>query len=77
MDDFPKTTQEEDELATREGLFIYGHLKKKYPNENTRDLDIILNSLVAALIRMAKLNTRKEDYESFCELVQKIMRENK
>ena len=45
-------TKEETRIANEESLYLFGYLRKKYANENTKDLDIILNSLVFALLRL-------------------------
>jgi hypothetical protein len=76
MDSFPKTTPEEDAISTQEGLRIFGELRKKYSNNNIRDLDIVLNSLVAALVYLAYYNVGKTDIEVFGDLIRKIFVEN-
>ena len=74
--EFPKTTEMEDRICYEEGFRILGELRKKYSNNNMRDLDIVLNSLCCALIRLFKLNSRPEDAEACAELVQKIILKN-
>lgn len=74
--EFPKTTKREDDVAFQEGLRIFGELKKKYCNESTSDLDIVLNALCAALIRLAELNIREKDHVSFVALVNTVLMKN-
>lgn len=74
--EFPKTTAEEDNIAEAEGFRIFGELRKRYSNENMRDLDIVLNSLCSALVRLGHLSTRKEDKVAFLSLINKIISEN-
>ena len=74
--EFPETTQEENSIAFQEGFRIYGELRKRYPNNNVTDLDIILNSLCAALIRMCELNTHKKDQKNYVPLIHKILTNN-
>ena len=74
--EFPNTTPKEDEICFREGFRIFGELRKKYSNENVRDLDIVLNSLCCALVRLANFNVSKEDYGSFILLVTSILEKN-
>ena len=71
--EFPKTTKEEDKIAFDEGLRIFGELRKRYSNESIRDLDIVLNSLCTALVRLTILNVTPKDYESFVDLIHAII----
>ena len=73
---FPKTTKEEDEIAYKEGLEIYGELRKKYSNNSNHDMDIILNSLCSALVRLFKLNSLQEDAEACSILIKNIIYDN-
>lgn len=74
--EFPKTTEMEDRLAHDEGLRIFGELRKKYSNNSVHDLDIVLNSLCYALVRLFKLNTLQDDADNCTELVKKILLKN-
>jgi len=74
--EFPKTTKEEDKICYQEGLRIFAELRKRYSNDNCRDLDIVLNSICCALVRLFSLNVRKEDYESCGELVRQTIVKN-
>lgn len=69
-------TNEETEIAQGESLYIYGYLKKKYCNENMKDLDIILNSLCFSLLRLMNQNIDKNDHKYFIELIIKILKKN-
>jgi ribosomal protein L17 len=74
--EFPKTTKKEDTIAYEEGLRIFGELRKKYCNDSTTHLDIILNSLCAALVRHFKLFTLDGDAKACSRLVEQIIYEN-
>ncbi len=74
--EFPKTTKEENKIAHEEGIRIFGELRKKYSNNNIRDLDIVLNSLCAALVRLTRLNVTEPDYDSFTQLIKDIILKN-
>lgn len=74
--EFPHTNPGENLIASQEGFRIFSELRKKYSNENIRDLDIVLNSLCFAIIRLGKLNTMKGDEENFCNLVNQIILKN-
>jgi hypothetical protein len=73
---FIKTTEHEDKIAYQNGLEIYGELRKKYCNNNITDLDIILNSLCAAIVRLFELNSLKKDAEYSSLLVKDIIYKN-
>ena len=76
MMEFPKTTEEEDKIAEGEGFRIMADLRKRYSNDNVRDLDIVLNSLCAALVRLGHLSTRKQDKIGFLSLINSIISQN-
>jgi len=68
-------TKEENEIANEESLYIYGYLRKKYCNENVKDLDIVLNSLCFALCRLIQTNVGKKDAPAMIEIINKILTE--
>lgn len=72
----PGLTKEENEMCMQEGLRIVGELRKKYSNNNIRYLDIVLNSLCYALIRLTKLNVVKYDYSKFAAIIHHIIERN-
>lgn len=74
--EFPKLTEMENKIAFDEAFRIFGELRKKYSNNNPHDLDIVLNSLCFALVRLFKLNCRKEDAEGCAELVKQVLLDN-
>lgn len=74
--ELPKTTEEENKICYQEGLRIFAELRKRYCNESCSHLDIVLNSLCFALVRLFSLTTKKVDYEACGELVKKIIVEN-
>lgn len=76
MMEFPQTTKEEDDIAEAEGFRIFGELRKRYSNDNMRDMDIVLNSLCCALIRLGHLSTRKEDKIGYLSLINQIINQN-
>lgn len=69
---YPKTTKDEDKIATEEGIKIFSELRKKYSNENIRDLDIVLNSLIFALVQLAYCNVGEKDAERFGDLIRDV-----
>jgi hypothetical protein len=74
--EFPKTTKKEDQTAWKEGLRIYGELRKRYGNESVSHLDIILNSLCFSIVRLFALHSHKIDAEASSELVKQIVSKN-
>lgn len=66
-------TNEETKIANEEGAYLYGYLRKKYSNESTSHLDILLNSLSFALLRMIHLHVRKKDREMMVKVVNEIL----
>lgn len=74
--EFPSTNKEEDNIAEEESFRIVEDLIKKYSNNNIRDLDIILNTLCACLVRIAYLNCGKNNYGKFSELCKQVIDTN-
>lgn len=68
-------TEEETKIANDEARLIYGYLVKKYCNENTRDYDIVLNSIAFAALRLIHLRVRKEDHSSMVKIFLHILEE--
>jgi hypothetical protein len=68
-------TPEETKVANDEGRLIFGYLRKKYCNDNIRDLDIVLNSIAFAALQLIHLNVRAEDRPSMVEIFTNILRE--
>lgn len=68
MNEIP-ITDIEKQTANKEALYLFGYLRKKYCNENISDLDIILNSLCFALLRLIYSNVEKKDRQYFLESI--------
>lgn len=66
-------TKEESETANEEAAYIYGYLRKKYANESVAHLDIVLNSLCFALLRMIHNNVIKEDRKLMVGVITAIL----
>lgn len=73
MENIP-ITKNENETANQEALFIYGYLRKKYCNDNVKDLDIVLNSLCFSLIRMIHLHVGSKDRAAMIQIINNILR---
>jgi hypothetical protein len=73
MDKVPITNYE-SKIANEESAYLYGHLRKKYCNTQITNsaLDICLNSLCFALLRMIHEYVPPKDREIFIEKI--IMR---
>jgi hypothetical protein len=76
MTDFPRTTTHENRIALAEGQRIFTELREMYPATSTRDFDIILNSLAAALTCLSFIAVQKGKEGDFIELVNYILKEN-
>lgn len=64
-----KITEEEKKISYEEGMFIYGYLRKKYCNENVKDLDIVLNSLCCALCRLIEMHVKQGEEPRLISLI--------
>jgi hypothetical protein len=66
-------TKDETEIANDEARYIFGYLRKKYCNDSTSDLDIVLNSLCFALLRLIKLSVAPDDHEAMVKIITDIL----
>ena len=67
-------TREEEKISNDEAAYLFGYLRKKYLNtESVHGLDIILNSLSFALLRMIHLHVRPEDHYMMVEIINQIL----
>jgi len=62
--------------ASRAGATIYRILKMKYPEKNDTDLDMILNSLCAALLFHINENVKKDNQRVMLQIIYKILSDN-
>lgn len=62
-------TEDENKICNEEGAYLFGYLRKKYANENCRDLDICLNSLCFALLRLIDRYVPQDDKELFVKKI--------
>lgn len=76
MNKFSETYAEVNNIVKEEGSRIFKELRKKYSNDSTRDLNIILNTLCYSLIISAKKIFDEKDYGLFIELVKEALDEN-
>jgi len=68
-------TQNENNAANEEGAYIFGYLRKKYANNNVSHLDICLNSICFALLRLMKNFVEPKDHELFIDkIIVKILK---
>lgn len=77
MDKVPITNYE-NKIANEESAYLYGHLMKKYCNEkvNNSVLDICLNSLCFALLRMMHQFVPPKDRQLFIDnVIMRILKE--
>jgi hypothetical protein len=74
--DFTNITDDENKISEQEGFKIFGYLRKKYGNNSVSHIDIILNSLCAALVRHGKCFVAPEDYGKYFDLINKILKNN-
>ena len=68
-------TKDECKIANEEGAYLFGYLRKKYCNDNIHDLDIVLNSLCFALLRMMHSNVRPKDRPMMIGIINKVLEE--
>lgn len=62
-------TLDENEIANKEAIYLFGYLRKKYCNENIKDLDIVLNSLCFSLLLLIHHNVGQKDRKYFLDSV--------
>lgn len=68
-------TQEETSISNEEAIYLFGYLRKKYLNiESCSGLDIILNSLSFALLRLIHFYVRAEDHDRMVEIINIILK---
>lgn len=66
-------TAEETKIANDEARLIFGYLRKKYCNENVRDLDIVLNSIMFAACHLLNLSVDAKDRPAMIEIMKGIL----
>ncbi len=64
-----RISEEENKISNEEAIYIWGYLRKKYSNDNIKDLDIVLNSICFALLRLIISNVHKKDRQYFLDSV--------
>ena len=69
-------TKEEDDICNAEAVYLYGYLRKKYCNENIQDLDIIMNSLCFALLRLVHHCVKKSERKKMALIIHQIILNN-
>lgn len=66
-------TKEEEEIANREAIYLYGYLRKKYANDTVKDLDIIMNSLCFALCKLIEHHVKPTEAKYLIEIINNII----
>jgi predicted metallo-beta-lactamase superfamily hydrolase len=61
---------------SKEGLRIYLELIERYPERSVDNMDIIMNSMCAALVCLAHHTVPEEDYKSFKEFIRDLIDSN-
>lgn len=74
--ELPETIEDKDRIASEEGFRIFVDIRKKFNNNSERDLDMVLNSICAALVQLFNLTAIKNKPESCVELIKKIIINN-
>lgn len=69
-------SDEDSKIASDLGLDIFLNLRNKYPDDTVKDLDIILNSLCAALILLIKNRVEESYHLDMVQLINKILIHN-
>jgi hypothetical protein len=65
--------EEENKIANEESIYLYGYLRKKYCNDNIKDLDIVMNSLCFALCRLIAMHVAKGEEHILIEIIKKTI----
>lgn len=73
---FQPMSKEDNKECTVNGISLYEMLKEMYPNQNVKDLDMILNSLCIALIVHMKENVDQDNHKYFLQLIHKTINDN-
>ncbi len=73
--DFSPTSEEIDKASVEDGAYIFKYLRKKYPDKNIKDADIVFNSLMYALL-CHRLNFADHDHKLFKQLVNTVLDRN-
>jgi len=69
-------TKRETEISNEESVYLYGYLRKKYCNEDISHLDICLNSLCFALLRLMHDYVPPKDRKIFADKIIRSIIEN-
>lgn len=73
---FGPISDNDNKTASDLGLDIFLNLRNKYPEDTVKDLDIILNSLCAALILLIKNRVDESNHLAMVQLIHKILSHN-
>lgn len=73
---FESLTEDHNQKATQVGLAIYELLQKHYPECNTTDRDLIMNSLCVALVAFIHQNVDKDNHPIILQVIHKILTNN-
>ncbi len=73
---FGKIPEDENKVCEVNGKIIFEYLKENFPNENAKDYDCILNSLITSLIILTRSCVAKDNHRNFIQLIYKILTDN-
>lgn len=69
-------TKETSSLCLKEAYLIYENLIDKYPPTSEKNLDIIMNSLAAAIICLLKTHVKEGGQVLMAQLIHRIINKN-
>jgi hypothetical protein len=73
---FQHLPSEENPQFLRDGKELYAQMRGKYPHENDKDLDNILNGLCAALTILMAAHVPKDNRVYMIQIIHKILTQN-
>lgn len=73
---FGAIPEEENAKALEEGIRIYKELSVKYKTNSNASLDMIMNSLCAAMICFVRDNVKSDNHPVILQVIHKILSSN-
>lgn len=74
--EFSQMNESQSEDVNILGMKIYKQLREDYPEHDSKNFDLILNSLCAALIFLMRHNIEEENRKIIVSLVNEILNKN-
>lgn len=62
-----------DKKVNEESAYIFNHIRNKYPADSILDIDMCLNALCFALLRLRDTSVNQKNHEEFADLVKEIL----